>query len=587
MQQGIEDHNQIIERIIQKYFSRTKSDISIIKKWFDDVTIEFFTEYRYEWVASHYSTSHKNKMFPELEVLVNSITRKINTIDANDKKWLISQYIKFFYDNDKDVESILWDYGICAFSSFLITSSTSADSLSIEALSNSKFIVDTNILLYLQLEEDEYSESYKLLENIFDKLNISTFYLSITRKEYQDVIAKIAKNTLKVIRCYDEELLNKTNDPYIKTAINRQCRDYEDYERFFNNLSNIPNYFVETIRLQLLEEKFLDEIFENSNNNETLQNKINNIYKNNLRIKISSNGNKNNNYYIEKLNKGKRKGALLHDAVLIAGTEWLRETEKCFILTRDSTMKQYGKDFQLRDNPPLTIGLDTLIGILAINNGGTDIDPTNFKPLFANLIKLSLYPERKTFQIEDLANLYDIQAQIADLPNDDVINLANDFKNNMLCGMDEENVKLNVQRSFQAVKIKLSTELKDEKMKSRLYQQENEKQKKYNEKSIRALRSEIEANVRQENGNKIRKTRLWWFFGVPLLISSIIFGILYISKLQLTNTIGDLAINLFASFIFWFLGTFTKIRSKINSLYKDESKINEEVEKRLHNKLNQ
>jgi hypothetical protein len=69
--------------------------------------------------------------------------------------------------NDNDVTAILWDYGTSRFSSSLIVANTSADPITIDEFSNSKCILDTNILMYLDLEKSKFKESFKSMETIF------------------------------------------------------------------------------------------------------------------------------------------------------------------------------------------------------------------------------------------------------------------------------------------------------------------------------------------------------------------------------------------------------------------------------------
>jgi hypothetical protein len=584
--EALNEHNIRINRIVEKFFANTKSGNTAIKKWVENVTIDFFTEYRNEWIAAKTYSIKRESNYLGLETLIDGITKKDKNIDKSDRDWLKSQYLKFFNSSDEDVASIFWDYGTCVFASTLITSSTAADKLSLESLKDSKFILDTNILMYLQLEEDNFYKSYKSLEEIFEKLNIKTCYFNVTKEEYEKSMSYKTGALLKVIQRYEEDVIDKTDDPYLKTAKSRQCIDYDDFKEFFNGLINIPRTFVDKMPLELLNGEALEDVIEKGRNNELLQEKINTIYKNKSKYISSSNGNKNHFKDDTKLVKDKKKGALIHDSGLISGAEYLRTKEKCFILTRDITVKQYGIETELRDEPPISIGLDTLIGMLAINNGGIDIDPTNFKPLFANIIKLSLIPEPNTFQVVDLARMLDVEQQIADLPSNDIIDIAKELNRSILKGVDDEKLTVQLSRRFQASKLNLKSNLDLANKEKHLEKTEKDKYVAKEAKVRDALRKEIYNDMMQKYSNKLIRNRLLWFLFVPsMAIMATLVGI-YLYKHNLTDSLSSYIIGLISNVLVWFFTNLLVINPKLARTYKNSVlEINELVDKRLKEKI--
>ena len=101
-------------------------------------------------------------------------TSKASYVKEGDKEWLNKQYLKFLEnDSDPDVIATLWDYGTSCFSSTLLTANTGTDPISVDEFRDSTCILDTNVLMYLDLESSEFKSAFAGLENIFESLNIN------------------------------------------------------------------------------------------------------------------------------------------------------------------------------------------------------------------------------------------------------------------------------------------------------------------------------------------------------------------------------------------------------------------------------
>ena len=189
------------------------------------------------------------------------------------------------------------------------------------------------------------------MENIFIDSTISPVYFSITRDEFI-ISMEYKKNTvLRVVENYPHEVISKTHDPLINTAIQRGCVTREDFERFFDQLLDVPKYISELLENIQYDSVELDAAIEKGQKDEKLKRRINKVYK-------------------SKRHKDKGPNKLQHDAGLIAGAEFLRNQEKCFILSRDNSIKEVALEKPVRNEMPIAIGLDTLINVLAIDNGG-------------------------------------------------------------------------------------------------------------------------------------------------------------------------------------------------------------------------
>jgi hypothetical protein len=66
-----------------------------------------------------------------------------------------------------------------------------------------------------------------------------------------------------------------------------------------------------------------------------------------------------------------------------------------------------------------------LLRVAGFSRNGGRIQQDFAIPLFCNLVRTSVYPVDQVFQIEDLLYMKDIESQIADLPEEKIILIAN------------------------------------------------------------------------------------------------------------------------------------------------------------------
>jgi len=510
-------------RIYESYFAKASSQEDAIENWFENITIKFFTKYRNEWIAEKAYKAKVQSPYEGLKKLIKQETAKDKNIDQKDKEWLSEQYLKFFKSNDSDLDSVFWDYGTAAYTSSLIKSSSTSNQVTVNLIKDSKFVLDTNILMYLPLEAGEYYTSYKALAEIFEKLNISPGYFYISRDEYINSIANKKGQILKVVDNYEGEVIDEIKDDFIRTAKSRQCETVEDFEQFFDTLINPPSNFINGLKMVVFDSPELQEIFEKANEDEALKTELNLIFTNRQKKFIIKGEDPSN-----KKIKDKKPASLNHDSGLIRGAEYLKsKNEKCFILTRDITVKQYGINACIRDEASISIGLDTLISLLAIHDGGLDMNPDNFKPLFAKIIKLSLLPERNTIRPEDLARLLDIEQDIARLPHDDVISIVNEVHSLQMKGESKEKISTTITRSFQRVKMSLKSDLETKKSEVEIERSKKEVLKEKHDKKEDALRKSFKQEIKTRDKKWIQNQYLKLLF-ITLGIFIITYAVYFI-----------------------------------------------------------
>lgn len=377
------------EEILDKYFSNVFSDRTLIEEWLQDVTIKFFESFSDEWI-SDLLTGHKDVYKSESSIrdMVDRRTLNNKKIDDRDKKVLPKLFFEFVNDNTGAVNDYLWDYGTSAFAAKLIRNQNGVDSLTIDSFKNSTCILDTNVLLFISLNS-RFKDGIIALENVFSSLNVKVGYLYITQKEYQDKVYNQKSMTMRNLEKFGYDIASIPNDDFTTNAKELQCKTSEDFERFFDEKHKMPKVVHESLPIKLLDnDSQLVNVVEEAQHNQNKIDELNGIFHNCT-------------------GHDKRPNALIHDIGLLEGVEYLRKNGKYFVVSEEVCVNLYSKKRPLSDNLPLSIRIDTLINVLAANNDGDTFNAADYVPLFANIVRSGLIPNKNTFKQEELYFLYD------------------------------------------------------------------------------------------------------------------------------------------------------------------------------------
>lgn len=437
-----DQRRQRLNSVLEEYFSESDLDKRTLQSWFEDMNTKFFSEYSRNWVEDIIGRSDKNRKYVTTFKTLNdnSINKKYK-IKKDLHTWLNTQYLKLLRSNDQENQLLMWDYANTMFSCQLIAANIYADQSLLDIFENSTMVLDTNVLMCLDLEKDVYSDAYESLESIFEKLKINPVYFHITKEEYCKAIRNKVDEITRILKKYDIEVLLESTDTFLQTAIGRKCTKEEHFDTFFEEIRKVPDRFNNSLEIKELDYRELSDAIENGQQNTRLKDSLNEIYK------------RHHNYE-------KSKQILKHDAGLIAGAKFLRATgNNTWVLTRDGSIHTYSVESVKATNRPIALNLKTLINLFSVSDGGIDLKPTDFLPLFSNFIKNDVIPEKNTFQIEDLTRMYEIQDQITQLPKDDIVELANEISRDRMFGIADSRIALKVQRRIQTYKIEVKDEL--------------------------------------------------------------------------------------------------------------------------------
>ncbi len=527
LKEEIEQNQKLLDKITHKYFSKAETNIEFIQEWFSDTIELFFERYSFDWFYQVTSKSKKKEtnLININELITDSLSNNEKIIEA-DKEWLKKQLLSFIESEDPDDNLLFWYYGISMFSARLITARNYADKITTDLFKGSKFILDTNILMILELEEHELAKSLAILEKIFIQLNITPTYFHITRNEYLRAMEWRKSETMRVFENFDYSVLKSSDCPFIKTALKRGCKREKDVERMFNNLMEIPTFFQNKLPIHTTDYQELNNEIEIGIANEDVKSSINEIYK-------------------RRTGRDKREKALEHDTGMVSGALFLRKSENCWIISSDSVLKRYAIEHCLRDDNEIAIGLDVILGVFAVNFGGTEREASDFAPLFKNLVKFSLMPERDTFELADLSFILNTNIKVNELSDEKVIEVAKEVKKMRIKGTDEEEIALFLRRYVEGHSGELTEEIEKSKAREFLALSQKENAEKERDAAFNSIRSTRRGELRDQYNKELRKNRL------KLIIIPIIIGILLFFIIK--------NIHIESSSTQWILGVFSEI----------------------------
>lgn len=558
------------EDIINRFFSETYSNRNTIESWLQDVSLHFFRFFSDEWISDLLKTQdaiiHNKNSIREMII---KRTKNIKGIDKKDYDILPNLFLNFICSKESDVTAYLWEYGTSAFSAKLISNTVGIDALTLDVFKGSKCLLDTNILIFIKLEASKYHNALISLENAFNSLGIEIGVLHITKEEYQHKIDCQKQITITNFEKMGYELTSATDDDFTQSAISLQCRKQEDFETFFERLRLLPEYFNESLPISVIDnDNQLVDYIEEAQKDKDKKSYLNSIF-------FNATG------------REKRQTALTHDVGLIAGVEFLKDREKWFILSEEISINNYSRNKPVTNGLPISLRISTLINVLALNNGGDCFEADDYMQLFASIIQNEFQPSKETFAQEDLYAIYDLNHQIALLPDEQKKEIVMGIHAKRLKGENDETLKVELERAITRGKLQISDDLNDTKQKLYNTQQEAKRQQKRGDDATRALRLKIQKEVKSDYRKQIYFWILVPFLGIPAVVFVIIGLYNFILKYFDNSGLSiGFVINIIASivleFVYFIIYGIKKIRSivKRKSLY-----IREEIERRINEAL--
>lgn len=414
-----------LEEVVNGHFPQNIKKEAIIT-WFNEAIVDFFEYNGDEWIQSIC------KGFKKIPDKAKSIDEILNKSIKNHSLKSYSEELKnafrgIIMSEKPDDQNYLTSVGYAMFSARLVAADIGADPIALEELRGGEFFVDTNFLIALQLDSHKFAASMEALGKALKIIGAKLVYIRETNDEYDRVMVGRRGEVKNLFNVYPDKTVIEANDDFIKSAVARGCRNAEDFDRFYGDISKIPTEVPSGPDITLLSFGDIIAEVEKSKKDTALKNSI--------------------QKYCRRLRpfwwKPKSNSAIEHDAALIYVAELERRLgRKAFILTLDRGLQSCCLERAGSHNIPCGIYLEGLLQILAAYNAGPEIDVTNFAPLLSNILQKRCIPPEQTYSLLDLHWIYGIQKNVAQFSPEKIKEIALEVTRFRLEGRDASDEKL-------------------------------------------------------------------------------------------------------------------------------------------------
>ena len=163
-----------------------------------------------------------------------------------------------------------------------------------------------------------------------------------------------------------------------------------------------------------------------------------------------------------------------------------------------------------------------MIGLMAVNSGGANMDASNFAPLFKNLIKYSLIPESEAFEVKDLAFILRTNIKANELPDDRVIEVAKEVKRLRVAGEEDEKIALFLRRVMEEDTLGMVRDVQEARSKESIAYSKKEEAEKERDTAYDEIRIRRKGELRDDYDSELLIHRVL-LVAVPLVFSVIVF----------------------------------------------------------------
>lgn len=438
IQTDVERARTRLRRVLGRHFPGAIPE-AMLAAWFNDACVEFYGMYGSQWAAAL-----GRKVAPRLltrdavrELLSAAIARHNLEPDAGA---LVVGFHGFLASQDRDDVEHNWSLCQSLLAAKLVAANIGPDPVTVREFTNTRFLLDTNMLLVTALEADRLAEALELLGSALRSMGAEFGYIAETRDEYTRVVAPRKQDVMRAFDRFPLSILRDSNDAFVNTALARHCQSASDLEVFFDSLLDPPTTLGDNVPVLSFNDDRVTALAHQGSTDDKLKAEISGLWK-------------------QLRNRPKRSRAAEHDAALTAVAEGLRKDGiPCAVLTLDRTMHEHARTRAGKHGLPQWISLDALIQVLAVDGAGPQLDPASFAPLMASIIRHQCDPMLDTYRAEDLALMLDVEDRCAALPPDQAKQIALTVARERLAGRrrDDPELVLAVRRAFQSGTFRLA-----------------------------------------------------------------------------------------------------------------------------------
>lgn len=405
--------------IVREHFPNEISLVQLLA-WFDDVAARFMAAYGDVWVREITGRMpHQSFTKQRLKGLVG-VTAKPHGLQDHVEQ-LECGFRQFLTSEDPADQAMIWHYGRALFAARLMAADLSSDPISAGRLRGSLLLLDTNVMIDLALLEAVDDPAIEALKAALDHHDIDIRHLPVTFVEYRHVQENRKNRTRNLAKTFSFMVLRISDDDWIRAGVHRGFSSGLEMEALFDELMasppSTPVHDEETLDASGLGEA-----------DDELVAQVQRAWRN-------------------RWPDGRPPKSLpraRHDAALEAAAAHVRGTGRiCHVVSSDQSMRAFSKEKAGPTGIATWISLESLLQVFATEQGSGTEDASDFAPLLSQLIKEDLHHlDRLSISIDDLDYLAELDAQVNDLPVEEVQVLARKLHKLRLEGADRSDPEL-------------------------------------------------------------------------------------------------------------------------------------------------
>ena len=555
MNQCVQDSIRLHDKIITKYFQGSALDKEKKLSWFRFVLTEFLMQYFSEFALNGRFSKSKEEYVDSIENIITKSFENLGEISSQEKSYLRRGFSLFFEDrSDVDNNRLFFQYGVTCFAAQVFKAHNFADSYSVTQYRDMTFVLDTNILFTINLEDKLTANQWKSLEQALLKLNNTLIYLKCTEEEYNRV-ATASYNFLKSRAAHLREIDVPTQISQAAEACH--CHDLDSLNNFYEmHINTIPKVLCEDMLINFVDNKEIEGIIKNEKLTKSIGDKYRKV--------------------LDTYHSHKQGQKFEHDVQLLTyANEINQKGGKLTILTNDRTLQTYATQNPVYNNLPIAIGVDTLIALFSIDNAGIGGED-NYAYIFKQLVQLNFVVfDDNDIRESDFYTIHVLQNRISSLTPDKAEQIQQEVLNMRARNESVENIQLFLQRELN-IEVKNQNKVIDQ------YAEENEDLKK----QVEAMRPTIDY-VRRKEFNSIYRCRMVGRIAIYVLASFLFAGGIGVFIYDMFISAENLNWCKIVCEGLAFLGglgiKFMKLVDRISSLSIKKEDIEKEIDKRIGN----
>lgn len=424
--------------VVKRYFlDGIETHQDSILKWLIDTLTLIFRSY-YATVLGHVLNSNN---VGELENF--DIERQCNPIFdtyhiVNSDRQILCSSLRTMLNSitDPDVNYIILYFLYVGYQAKVASSKSFVVPDIAQEFRGRTFFLDTNVLIALQLEKANTKKvNFNALVDLCQKLDIHLKYLFETKTEYENVLAT-KKNIYRGLMVeYTQPVFSGARaNNIVEALVNRGCYSVQAVEHFFDEfLSGIPSFLYNSqVAIELINPQESKGAFVHYNRNEQNKEKFRKIF-------IENENEQETDYeeYAPDAKKHlvkKNDTTLEHDLGLIGVVrtergcgEYAEKLHKIkrdtpLLLTMDNSIVMYAQSQYPEEK--FVYNVRDLIVLLSLDRGGMLDSKENFGPILQHFVANHFITWEDTYEVKDLALIYNLESQVASLSDAQVQQIA-------------------------------------------------------------------------------------------------------------------------------------------------------------------